>query len=233
VYIEVWPPYREFLDLHRLIVAAQDFGKHKPVIIAAYIDPLRVDNWRLADAIIFASGAYHLELGEPAAMLADPYFPKFGILDKEAQAVIRRYYDFLVRYEEVLALGTTDATGERAGALRIAGLETGGTLSLNRVAPLVRRGQDFETFSLINLQGVSSGLWDARLDRGPDALDHLSVTIHTDRPVTRAWWASPDQADIVPRALDIQTGKDEDGAYLHFDLPHLAYWDMIVLEYQP
>ncbi|MCZ7547221.1 MAG: ABC transporter permease subunit [Anaerolineae bacterium] len=75
VYIEVWPPYTGFMDLHRLVANAEALGGGKPVIIAAYIPPRQFANVRLADALIFASGGYHLELGEPGAMLADPYFP--------------------------------------------------------------------------------------------------------------------------------------------------------------
>jgi len=79
VYIEVWEPYRDFMDLYRLVSNAEQLGGGKPVIIAAYIHPS--DSERPAgDAVIFASGGYHLELGEPGAMLADPYFPKFGLM---------------------------------------------------------------------------------------------------------------------------------------------------------
>jgi dextranase len=116
VYIEVWAPYTRFADLHRIVVNAQALGGGKPVIIAAYIHPDRAANVRLANALIFASGGTHLELGEPDAMLADPYFPRFGLMSDEMQAVMARYYDFLVRYENILALDTSDATGARAAA---------------------------------------------------------------------------------------------------------------------
>jgi dextranase len=85
VYIEVWEPYLDFMDLHRLVAGAEKLGGGKPVIIAAYIHPERVANVRLANAIIFASGGYHLELGEPGAMLADAYFPRFGLMDEAMQ----------------------------------------------------------------------------------------------------------------------------------------------------
>ena len=65
-----------------LSASAEQLGGGKPVIIAAYIHPERADNVRLANAVIFASGGYHLELGEPDAMLADPYFPRFGLMDE-------------------------------------------------------------------------------------------------------------------------------------------------------
>ncbi len=233
VYIEVWEPYSDFMDLHRLVAEAEKRGGGKPVIIAAYIHPDRMHNVRLADAIIFASGGYHLELGEPGAMLADPYFPNFGLLDEAGQTIIRRYYDFLVRYEEVLSLDTTDATPGRAGALTIAGIETQKLRSKDRVAVIVRQGQNFETFNLVNLMGIDSGKWDTALSKGPDPLIELPIVLHTDRPVAQAWVASPDGGSLEALPIVLTTGSDNTGPYVAFTLPRLDYWAVIVLEYQP
>nr|MBA3873297.1 hypothetical protein [Anaerolineae bacterium] len=103
VYIEVWPPDKEFMDLHRIVANAQKLSGGKPVIIAAYILPERTTNVRLANALIFASGGFYLELGEPGKLLADPYFPKYGTLDNNQKDVLARYFDFMVRYENVLS----------------------------------------------------------------------------------------------------------------------------------
>ena len=233
VYIEVWEPYRDLLDLHRLIANAQERGGGKPVILAAYIPPERTHNVRLANAIIFGSGAYHLELGEPGAMLADPYFPRFGIMDAALQDVMRQTYDFLVRYEEVLAVGMADATGERASALTIAGVETRGLRSRDRVAVIVRQGPDREAFSLVNLVGIDTGQWSTPIHVGPAPLRALAVQIRTDRPVTRAWWASPDGGDLSAQPLNLMSGRDADGPFVSLALPTLDYWSLIVLEYAP
>ena len=233
VYIEVWEPYRDFMDLHRLVVRAQELGGGKPVILAAYIHPDHRHNVRLANAVIFASGGTHLELGEPRAMLADPYFPKFGTMDEDVKATTRRYYDFPVRYGEVLATETTDATAARAGALAIEGIRTQSLRSRDRVAVIVRQGRDFETFSLVNLLGLESGEWARPLAGGPDPLDDLAIRVYTDRPVSSLWWASPDGDSLDARALDFAAGHDEGGAYIAFRLPRLDTWSMIVVEYSP
>jgi dextranase len=233
VYIEVWSPYTNFMDLNAIVTRAQELSGGKPVIIAAYIHPDNRDNWRLANAIIFASGGYHLELGEPDAMLADPYFPKFGKLDDDGKRTIQRTYDFIVRYENVLALDTTDATRKRFESVTIDGIPTAPSSSRDRVAPIIRQGRGFETISLINLNGVSSGIWDEKLAKGPDALTNLTVTVHTDKAVNQIWWASPDheQGDYMgAQPLQFTTGTDEKGAFVRFNLPALRYWDMVVLE---
>ncbi len=233
VYIEVWEPYTSFWDLHRLVAAAENFGNGKPVIIASYIHPDRAYNVRLANAIIFASGGYQLELGEPGTMLADPYFPRFGLMNETMQSVMQRIYDFVVRYEEVLALDTSNATGDRTEALSISGIETQAYRSKDKVGVIVRKGQDSETFSLINLMGIDHDRWDTALTQGPDPLVDLAVHIHTDRQIARVWWASPDGDTLDPHSVELAAGTDSAGPYVTFTLPRLDYWTMIVVEYQP
>ena len=62
IYIEVWPPYTSFTDLHALIISAQNLGQGKPVVLAAYLHPQGSANPQINDAIIFASGGTHIEL---------------------------------------------------------------------------------------------------------------------------------------------------------------------------
>jgi dextranase len=228
VYIEVWEPYRSFLDLYRIIGQAQQLGGGKPVIIAAYIHPERTANVRLANALIFASGGYHIELGEPNAMLADPYFPNFALMDETTQAVARRYYDFLVRYENLLSLNTTDATADRAEALTIEGITTQSTRSRDRVAVIVRQSDNRETFSLINLLGIDGEYWDSPLSQPPTPIENLHVRFQTSRPVVSVYASSPDQEDLGAQPVDFT--RDEDS--ITFVLERLEYWHMIVVEYE-
>lgn len=230
VYIEVWQPYRNFMDLHRIVVQAQALGGGKPVIIAAYIFPDQRHNVRLANAIIFASGGYHLELGEPGTMLADPYFPKFGVMDSDMQVVMGRYYDFLVRYENVLALNTHDVTADRANALTIEGVKTQSLRSRDRVAVIVRGGENFETFSLVNLLDLSTGHWDEALAGAPSQLTNLDVKLYVAGSVQQVWAASPDR-EVAPQLVTFTSGSDDGGTFITFSRARLDYWDMIVVEY--
>lgn len=234
VYIEVWAPYRDFLDLHRIVANAEQLGGGKPVIIAAYIHPNNTHNVRLANAMINASGAYHLELGEPHAMLADPYFPKYGAMDGTMQAIMQRTYDFLVRYEEVLSVGTIDATPTRAAALTIEGVDTQGLRARDRVVVIVRQGPLRETFNLVNFLGVRHSRWEEPLfdDGGPEPQRDLPVRLRVERPVAQVWLASPDTAaQMEPQRVDFSVSADDAGTVIAFSVPHLDYWTMIVVEY--
>jgi len=233
VYIEVWDPYVHFMDLPRIVAQAHTLGGGKPVVIAAYILPEHFVNARLSNALIFGSGAYHLEIGEPNAMLSDPYFPNLAYMNDEDKEIERKYYDFLVRYENVLALGTSDGE-DRATALTIDGVPTVSFRSEDRVAVIARQAKDssFETYSLVNLMGIGDGQWNGGITQAPTPLSALATTIHVNKPVKRVWLASPDGTDASAQAADFTTGSDAEGDLIRLNVPTLAYWTMLVVEYQ-
>ncbi len=94
IYIEVWEPYTSFADLHNLIAYAQSLGTGKPVVLAAYVHPENTSNPMLMDAIIFASGGGHIELGENSGYLGHPYFPYYEKLSASHAQGLKNYYDF-------------------------------------------------------------------------------------------------------------------------------------------
>jgi dextranase len=227
-YIEVWPPYDDYVDLNRIITNAQHLGNEKPVILAAYIPPERTINWRLANAVIFASGGYHIETGEPGTMLADPYFPKFGQIVEADQELFGRYYDFLVRYQNVLSTQTVAASNERQRAVNLGDIRTQGIRAKDRIVPIVRTGAGFETFSLINFMGIDGSEWTAPTNVAPILFTDLKVGIQVDRAVSGVWFASADQATSMNAVLlpfTVENGE------LRVQLPRLDYWSMIVVEY--
>jgi dextranase len=233
VYIEVWPPYTRYSDLHQLIVEGQRLGKDKPVVLAAYITPARQYNVRLANAVIFASGGFHIELGELGGMLADPYFPKYGRMSDDLATVLRRYYDFAVRYQNVLSQGTRDTTArvtERV-AIEGSGLQiTDIEHTWHGVWVIIREGDGFETISLINMLDIAEPEWSRLLVKDPTPLVGLQVRYYTDWPIQRVWWASPDTDNLQAQPLDFNVERNLEGAYVAFEIPSLAYWSLVVLE---
>jgi dextranase len=230
VYIEVWPPHTLYQDLHTLIVKAQTLSDGKPVVLAAYIAPARTRNVRLANAVIFASGGYHIELGEPGGMLADPYFPKYGQMSDELALVIQRYYDFIVRYENVLALDTHDATLAREGKVIIEGINTDARRTHNKVWPIVRENDDSIALSLINLLDLESPEWSGLLLADPPSQKDLVLRFYTERSPGRVWWATPDDDSLAARELEFSIEQDKGEIYVTFCVPWLTWWDLIVLE---
>jgi hypothetical protein len=107
----------------------------------------------------------------------------------------------------VLALDTVNAP-DRAEALTIEGVESHKARAKDQVAAIARRGQGFETFSLVNFMGVDTNRWETALSTGPDPLVSLAIQIRTDRPVARVWWASPDGGAVDAQPVSFTTGTD-------------------------
>jgi dextranase len=223
MYVEVWKPDTSWRDLWRIVVEAQRLSG-EPVVLAAYIDPAREHNVRLADAIIFASGGSHIELGEPGGLLADPYFPKYGWMSAALAKTLRAYYDFAVRYENILSIGAHDATDEWRDRVRIESASE----ARRDVWPIVREGEGFTSISLINLTALAFSEWTAALPTGPAPLESPRVHIRTERRPARAWFASPDgeSLSLAPAAPSIYA----DGVTI--DLPRLICWTLIWLEWE-
>jgi len=234
VYIEVWPPHIWFDDLNKLIVQAQKLGHGKSVVMAAYINPQDIHNILLADAVIFASGGGHIELGEENALLADPYFPDYGPVSEELSPILHRYYDFTVRYQDVIGPRTTDAMMEYSGKVFVKRLDTGEVINTaanavkNKVWPIVRAGEGFTTISLINMLGLDDPEWKKSIESSPTELGLLEVRIEdVEKEVLNVWFASPDGDDLSGKQVQF---KKENNT-LVVELPSLFYWDMIVIEW--
>lgn len=228
VYIEVWSPYNWFNDLHHLVVEAQVLGGGKPVVLAAYIDPAYEHNVRLMDAIIFASGAGHIELGERAVMLADPYFPKYKEMSPALAGAVRRLYDFAVRYQDVIGPRTRDATRDYQQRISVEGVSTAPNAMKDKVWPIVRETQGMTAVNLINLLGLEKPDWKEPVPNAPSPLGRTIVQIRdVERTAVRAWLASPDGEDLSPRLLNMQ----QENHRLSFEIPQLSYWDLIVIEW--
>jgi dextranase len=233
IYIEVWPPYIWFDDLHKLITRAQDLGGGKPVVLAAYIDPTLEYNARINNAVIFASGGGHIELGECDGMLAEPYFPNYKKMSPELSTVMQRYYDFAVRYQDVIGPRTIDATQDYHQRIEIDGVSTQPSLLTNKVWPIVREGQDFIAINLVNLLGIKSPEWGDAIENPPDPLEPATLRIqNVEREVHRIWISTPDTDSLVPKFIDSTSiNKGSDGS-LTIQIPSLLYWNLLVIEWK-
>jgi dextranase len=229
VYIEVWPPYIWFDDLHTLITGAQELGGGKPVVLVVYVDPAWEHNVRVMDAVIFASGGGHIEMGEKYGMLADPYFPKYGTMTPDFARVMQRYYDFAVRYQDVIGPRTKEATGKYHQDIELVGVSSSPSQLKNKVWPLVREGDGFTAINLVNLLGVESPEWAKVIETAPNPLGATTIRVmNIDGDIARVWLASPDDVVLSPQPLSF---KVEDNA-LSFEVPSLVYWDLIVIEWR-
>jgi len=229
VYIEVWSPYTYYYELGLLITQAQQLGGGKPVVLAAYIDPQYKTNVLLNDAIIFANGGGHIELGEHGDYLADAYFPRYKTPDTELSAELQRYYEFTIRYQNAIGPQTHSSNQAYSGRISLGdGIETNPALTKNLVMPMVRESKGYTAISLINLLGLDNGEWAKGTLTKPTSLSSTKVNISgISRKISQIWYSSPDVAGFSLQPLDF-TQTDE---LISITVPYLQYWDMILIKW--
>ncbi len=235
-YTEVWSPNEKYSDLATIIQHNYTWSHNtKKPVLTAYMD-YNVANGTgyfntpgvlLADAVIFAYGGAHLEMGEH--MLCKEYFPNNNLQMKpDLQQAIVHYYDFLTGYQNLLRDGGTfnlpnlissdgktklNAFPPQSGSISVIGKEIG-----NR-----------QVIHLLNFANASTFDWrdtDGN-QTAPKTFTNVSYILTASKPVKALWMASPDvNGGVAAPIAFTQTGSS-----IAFTLPSLQYWDMVVAEY--
>lgn len=223
VYVEVWPPYVTYQDLATIIGQGRRLSGGKKVVLAAYIPPSWEASVRLADAVIFANGGFHIEIGELNGMLADPYFPKYQRMEPRFAEIMQDYYDFLVRYGEILHDSVEDT--ERF-PIFLDNLRIRDWAEPDSIWAIVKRKENLLMVNLINLLGVGC-LWREE-QPPPRTLENIQAKLLFSESgrVTGVYLASPDFN--CGRAIALKFSKSSAG--IEFTIPHLQYWDLLIVE---
>jgi len=236
LYTEVWSPNDGYADLATIIANNNIYSNNsKNTTLAAYMDYDMANSMGffntpgvlLTDAVIFAFGGSHLELGDH--MLDKEYFPNNNLQMKgDLRDALIHYYDFLVAYENLLRDGGITNTPS------LACLD--GKMALNQWPPQIGcvsiSGKDMgneQVIHLLNFTNANSLNW--RDTNGtqttPNTIVNTKVSFSTTKTVKNVWMASSDYNDGTPQVLSFtQTGEN-----VVFTLPSLQYWDMLVVEY--
>lgn len=235
LYTEVWENHPGYQNLKEVIERNRQYsGNRMNTVLAAYMNyklsdkpgEFNVPGILLTDAVIFASGGSHLEFGEN--MLSKEYFPHKNLkLSPQLETQLIRYYDFLVAYQNLLRDNPEDS-GLKAAA-------TGDIVLSERaehgkVWSFAKQKDGKDILHFINFKDASTMDWNDTYgtQTEPSERQDVTVSVQTDRPVAKVWFASPDYYEGSPVTLDF---NQQDGN-LEYKLPKLKYWDMVVVEYQ-
>lgn len=234
-YNEMWNSEDQFTSLRSTIEDNDSYsGGTLRTVFAAYMNYDLANNMGtfntpgvlLTNAVIFALGGSHLELGEH--MLCKEYFPNSNLgMSEELQEAMVAYYDFLVAYENLLRDGgelneVTVASAD--GKLNFAPWAP----SLGNVVTLGRKVGTRQVVHLLNFSQANSLSW--RDLNGtmpePQLVESAVVDITTTDAVDRVWMASPDVNGGAVRDLPFE----RTATGIRITIPSIKYWDMIVLE---
>ncbi len=245
VYIEIWPPYERYDHLQSLIINAQRLAPSKQVILAAYIKPLgeaiaatleeAEAATRLTSATIWANGGFHLLMGEQDAALHDPYYATHTLLRPTFARAMRAYYDFVVRYLNVLSdrrLIPVSSMLSLSVHLEVEGQSILTDAQAGTVWAVMRAMPGYLTISLINLTAAATTDWNVPTPP-PMPRTALGARVHLTGtpPVRGIFAATPDDGAGAMAELRYTIAQvDADGVDVSFEVPLLHYWTLLVIE---
>lgn len=243
LYNEVWGKDNDrteakFSHLKTIIDENNEYsGNQLNTVFAAYMNYWLAENVGefnapgvlLTDAVMFALGGSHLELGPH--MLCKEYFPNDNLKMTEAlKKDIIHYYDFMTAYQNVLRDGGSLTTNVDIASVDGKFEVQSWPPVKGKLCTIGRSLENKDVIHLLNLSQADSDEW--RDDYGtmpePNTIENPSFSICPSRSVKGLWMASPDYAGgaVIPIAFKVN------GNRLEFTLPSLKYWNMLVVEYK-
>lgn len=236
LYTEVWSPFDTYSDLGNLIQQNNALRcNSKNTVLAAYVNYdlsknkgyFNTPSVLMANAVIFAFGGAHLELGEH--MLGNEYFPNENLsMKSDLKSALVNYYDFLVAYENLLRGGGSFNSVSLVSSDNKM-LIGGWPASEGTVSVTAKKVGSTQVIQLINFKNSTTLNWrdNSGIQTAPAVIKDAKLILTSNTPVKKLWTASPDIIGGASRALAfVQTGHN-----VSFTLPELHYWSMIVIEY--
>ncbi len=213
VYIEIWedtPNYREIIEI---VLNAREKSNKKPVVIAIYLPEDRIQNIRLADAIIFSSGGSRIEIGEINRLLTDPYFPKHQAIPQAFIHNLRQYYNFVVLYGELIGPNAINSSLDNIDVPE-------------SVLAIPRTSEGWQCINLINTRELNDPKW-TEAQQDPAPLFDFSVKIPYTSNIKEIWWSSPDRDDLFFGRCEWSVNDN----FISVQIPYLEYWTLIAIEF--
>jgi dextranase len=234
-YIEVWPPHDDAAHLGALADKARRLAPGRPISLAAYLsayargDAGALAAMRLELATVFSHGATCLLHGEADAILVDPYYVKHARMDVAGQRVAKDYYDFAVRYGDILFDSSAiDVTRSHSGGVnnevRVRGAPVATDCVPGAVWTRVLETATRRVVSLVDLTMQDDAVWNTPkvpfVERG-----EISIAFERTFDSPRYFFASPEGAHgankLEPR---------HDGPHDVVDVPPFLCWALVWVE---
>jgi dextranase len=248
MYIEVWDPVSRLREL-KLVIDNARLWSGKQVVLAAYlpafhperpVDPAQAEiGATLTMAVIFASGGHHLLLGEHGNVLADPYYPHYGVMSEQLMRRTRHYYDYIVMYRNLLYDHELDDVSMTfAGGINTEIVLSSGDIpfkpngEIGTVWTIVKEKPGIMIIHLINLLGVDNDLWHEAKAHKPEPVNDIEIRLECWETIDRIYWASPDGDSIKPESLEFDyiPKSSSGGLYVRCTVPRVDYWTMVCIK---
>lgn len=234
LYNELWDSESSFSSIRDIIHNNELYGRHDlQTVFAAYMNYTKADNpgefntpgVLLTDAVMFALGGSHLELGDH--MLCKEYFPNNNLtMSQELRDAIVRYYDFMTAYQNLLRGGgaETEAGVSSTSDVKVAAWPP----VIGNVTAFSRQVGDKKVVHLLNFMDADNLSWRDMNGTMPEPrlVEGLPLRMKATAKVNKIWVATPDALGGAVQELPFKQA----GGEVVFTLPSLKYWTMIVVE---
>ena len=186
---------------------------------------------RLEDAVLFASGVTHIEIGDDLAGIPHEYYPnRSKSIPPALQRALRRNYTFAAAYENLLFAPEVAPVDPATKPLELLSGQRLDNHGAGVIHPIFRHAPDAEIVHLVNLIGVNDDLW---RNAAPPPETQTDVRIRHRLPAesqaTAVYVASPDLQGGLPLAIPFTSAEDTTSPYVEATIPRLEYWDMVVI----
>lgn len=249
MYIEVWPPNDTYNDLYRLVTDAKKYCENKQVILAAYLAPFLEEKHTdvayaqnaalMASAAIYASGGFHLLLGETGGLLQEAYYVNYAHLNDGAFcARLRDYADFITANEELLFdTALCDDTMTYTGGINneyTFCAEEAKTAFSPKAAPeavwtIVKEKPGYRIIHLLNYIGIENINWNEEKPSLPAKVAGIEITALVIGAVRAVRLLSPDSRNFDGVDLPFTYVRHPSGKAVRFTVPSLHVWDMVCI----
>lgn len=183
---------------------------------------------RLQNAVIFASGATPILIGDDEQSLAHEYFPnRSKSLRPSLKRALQSQYSFITAHERLLFAPDVTPTTDRLGSIEALSAHRLIDSGSNGIWVLPRHTPLGDVIHLVNLRGVDDARWrNAAPTPVPAQNIRLRYRTPDARNITQVAWATPDSATGELAALPFIATDDS----IEFELPRLQYWDLVLLQ---
>ncbi len=245
VYVEVWPPMVRYRHLCALIERVRrEAAGTKQVILAAYLKSFGAKQETRPDAIarsallvtavIFASGGYHLVLGEAGGMLAEAYYPDYNTMVPELYDPLRAMYDIVTADADLLsAPDVVDVSWSFVGGINEEMLIQGAPISLEpdmgTVWVRVTLTKPGLVLHFINLLWVDHEEWNSVHEEPFRPAPPLDVSIEWNHPVDGVFVQRAEAPGWI--RADVDWTSHVRGKALHLTVPSFDVWSMVFVPY--
>lgn len=248
-YNEVWGngngyggvPEDHFSNLYNIIQNNDRFSNHRlQTVFAAYLNFDKADGdgkgdkmmntpgVLLADAVMFALGGSHIELGDH--MLCREYFPHSSLaMSEELKTAMIRYYDFMTAYQNLLRGKSSKYVFSAQVSTTNAGVAINAwPPKANSIVTFSKQVNNAQVIHFLNFQDTNDLSWrDLNGTRqAPPLTQNLPISMAVSKKITKVWAATPDAHGGALQELPFT----QSGGRVSFSLPSLKYWTMVVME---